>query len=118
MSLFLNQVRMRKALPFAVETPPSASMGVIEWRRQRFILRKSLRVRVGLEGGVWVYEYEPLGILAHGSSQAGALDAFRLEFASAWERIAKEDDAEVNRGARGLKKRLPSGAEPGATRSR
>ena len=107
-NLFLNQVRMRKALPFAVEIPTSASMGVIEWRRQRFILRKSLRVRVGLEGGVWVYEYEPLGILAHGSSQAEALDAFRMEFSSAWEQIAKEDDARLTRDARALKKRLLS----------
>ena len=107
-NLFLNQVRMRKALPFPVEIPTSASMGVIEWRRQRFILRKSLRVRVGLEGGVWVYEYEPLGILAHGSSQAEALDAFRMEFSSAWEQIAKEDDARLTRDARALKKRLLS----------
>ena len=107
-NLFLNQVRMRKALPFPVEIPTSASMGVIEWRRKRFILRKSLRVRVGLEGGVWVYEYEPLGILAHGSSQAEAMDAFRMEFASAWDRIAKEDDAMLTRDARALKKRLLS----------
>src|SRR4030065_928441 len=57
-NLFLNQVRMRKALPFAVEIPTSASMGVIEWRRPRFILRKSLRVPCWLGGGVWVYEYE------------------------------------------------------------
>ena len=107
-NLFLNQVRMRKALPFPVEIPTSASMGVIEWRRQRFILRKSLQVRVGLEGGVWVYEYEPLGILAHGSSQAEALDAFRMEFSSAWEQIAKDDDARLTRDARALKKRLLS----------
>src|SRR4030066_1842715 len=79
-NLFLNQVRMRKALPFAVEIPTSASMGVIEWRRQRFILRKSLRVRVGLGGGGGVSEYEPLGRLAQGSSQAEALAAFRREF--------------------------------------
>src|SRR3972149_4967450 len=62
-NLFLNQGRMRKALPFSVEIPTSASMGVMGWRRQRFILRKSSQVRVGLEGGVWVYEYQPLGIL-------------------------------------------------------
>lgn len=107
-NLFLNQVRMRKGLPFAVEIPASASMGVIEWRRKRFILRKSLHVRVGLEGGVWVYEHEPLGILAHGSSQAEAFDAFRAEFVSAWEQIAKEEDARLTRDARMLKKRLLS----------
>lgn len=107
-NLFLNQVRMRKALPFPVEIPASVSMGVIEWRRKRFFLRKSLRARVGLEGGVWVYEYEPLGILAHGTSQAEAHDAFRTEFASAWEQIAKEDDAGLTRDARALKKRLLS----------
>ncbi|MCL5966190.1 MAG: type II toxin-antitoxin system RelB/DinJ family antitoxin [Deltaproteobacteria bacterium] len=107
-NLFLNQVRMRKGLPFPVEIPASASMGAIEWGRKRFILRESLRVRVGLEGGVWVYEYEPLGILAHGSSQGEALDAFRAEFASAWEQIAKEDDGKLTRDARALKKRLLS----------
>ena len=107
-NLFLNQVRMRKGLPFPVEIPPSTSMGVIEWRRKRFILRKSLQIRVGLEGSVWVYEYEPLGILAHGSSQAEALDAFRAEFASAWDQIAQEDDASLTRDARALKKRLIS----------
>lgn len=107
-NLFLNQVRMRKGLPFPVEIPASSTMSVIEWRRKRFILRKSLRVRIGLESGVWVYAYEPLGILAYGSSQAEALDAFRTEFASAWEQIAKEDDARLTRDARALKKRLLS----------
>lgn len=107
-NLFLNQVRLRKGLPFPVEIPVSVTMGVIECRRKRFILRKSLQVRIGLEGGVWVYEYGPLGILAHGSSQADAMDAFRTEFTSAWEQIAKEDDARLTRDARALKKRLLS----------
>lgn len=107
-NLFLNQVRLRKGLPFPVEIPASTSMSVIEWRRKRFVLRKTLQVRVGLEGGVWVYEYEPLGILAHGSAQADALDAFRMEFASAWEQIAREDDARLTRDAKALKKRLLS----------
>ena len=60
-NLFLNQVRMRKGLPFAVEIPESVFMSVIERGRRRFILKKSLRVRVGVEGGAWVYEYSPWG---------------------------------------------------------
>src|SRR5659263_554725 len=75
-NLFLNQVRMRKGLPFAVEIPESVFMSVIERGKRRFILKKSLRVRVGVEGGVWVYEYSPLGILAYGSTQEEARDAF------------------------------------------
>jgi hypothetical protein len=107
-NLFLNQVRMRKGLPFAVEIPESVVMSVIERGRRRFILKKSLRVRVGVEGGVWVYEYSPLGILAHGSTQEEARDAFQVEFASAWNQVGKEDDSNLTRDAKSLKKRLLS----------
>ncbi len=114
-NLFLNQVRMRKGLPFPVEIPDSVCMSVIECGRRRFILKKSLRVRVGVEGRVWVYEYPALGILAYGLKQAEALDAFRSDFASAWDQVAKEDDSKLTRDARSLKKRLVSlvaGIEP------
>ena len=69
-------------------------------------MKKSLRVRVGLEGSVWVYEYPPLGILVYGLKQAEALDAFRSDFASAWDQVVKEDDSKLTRDARTLKKRL------------
>jgi DNA-damage-inducible protein J len=107
-NLFLNQVRMRKGLPFAVEIPESVFISVIERGKRRFILKKSLRVRVGVEGGLWVYENSPLGILAYGSTQEEARDAFTTEFASAWEQVGKEDDANLTRDARSLKKRLLS----------
>jgi DNA-damage-inducible protein J len=107
-NLFLNQVRMRNGLPFAVEIPESVFMSVIVRGRRRFILKKSLRVRVALEGGAWVYEYSPLGILAYGSTQEEARDAFTTEFASAWEQVGKEDDANLTRDAKSLKKRLLS----------
>jgi DNA-damage-inducible protein J len=107
-NLFLNQVRMRKGLPFAVEIPESVFMSVIERGRRRFLLKKSLRVRVGVEGGVWVYEYSPLEILAYGSTQEEARDAFTTEFASAWEQVGKEDDSNLTRDAKSLKKRLLS----------
>ena len=107
-NLFLNQVRMRKGLPFAVEIPESIFMSVIERGKRRFLLKKSLRVRVGVEGSVWVYEYSPLGILAYGSTQEEARDAFTTEFASAWEQVGKEDDSNLTRDARSLKKRLLS----------
>jgi addiction module RelB/DinJ family antitoxin len=107
-NLFLNQIRMRKGLPFPVEIPDLVSMAVIERGRRRFILKKSLRVRVGIEGGVWVYEYPSLGILAYGSTQEEALVAFRTDFASAWDQVANEVDAKLTRDARSLKKRLLS----------
>ena len=107
-NLFLNQVRMRKGLPFAVEIPESVFISVIERGKRRFILKKSLRVRVGVEGGVWVYEFSPLGILAYGSTQEEARDAFQVEFASAWDQVGKEDDSNLTRDARSLKKRLLS----------
>ena len=107
-NLFLNQVRMRKGLPFAVEIPESVFMSVIERGRRRFLLKKSLRVRLGVEGGVWVYEYSPLEILAYGSTQEEARDAFTTEFASAWEQVGKEDDSNLTRDAKSLKKRLLS----------
>jgi addiction module RelB/DinJ family antitoxin len=105
-NLFLNQVRMRKGLPFAVEIPESVFISVVERGKRRFILKKSLRVRVDVEGGVWVYEYSPLGILAYGSTQEKARDAFSIEFASAWEQVGKEEDSNLTRDARSLKKRL------------
>ena len=107
-NLFLNQVRMRKGLPFAVEIPESVFISVIERGKRRFILKKSLRVRVGVEGGVWVYEYSPLEILAYGSTQEEARDAFTTEFASVWEQVGKEDDSNLTRDAKSLKKRLLS----------
>jgi len=55
-NLFLNQVRMKKGLPFPV------IMSLIECGRRRFFLKKSVRVRLGVEGSVLVYEYPPLGI--------------------------------------------------------
>ena len=61
-NLFLNQVRMKKGLPFPVEIPDSVIMSVIECGRRRFFLKKSVRVRLGVEGSVLVYEYPPLGI--------------------------------------------------------
>jgi len=107
-NLFLNQVRMRKGLPFPVEIPDSIPVSIIERGRRRFILKKSLRVRVGIEGGVWVLEYAPLGILAYGSTQEEALAAFRTDFSSSWDQVAKEADAKLTRDARALKKRLLS----------
>jgi len=107
-NLFLNQVRMRKGLPFPVEIPESVLMSVIQCGRRRFILKKSVRVRLGVEGTVLVYEYPPLGILAYGLNQAEALDAFRTDFASAWDQVAKEDDSKLTRDARSLKRRLVS----------
>lgn len=107
-NLFLNQVRMRKGLPFAVEIPESVFISVIERGKRRFILKKSLRVRMGVEGSVWVYEYIPLGILAYGSTQEEARDAFATEFASAWEQVGTEDDSNLTRDATSLKRRLLS----------
>ena len=51
-NLFLNQVRIRKGLPFAVEIPESVFISVLERGKRRFLLKKSIRVRVGVEGGV------------------------------------------------------------------
>jgi addiction module RelB/DinJ family antitoxin len=107
-NLFLNQVRMRKGLPFPVEIPDTIPVSIIERGRRRFVLKKSLRVRVGIEGGVWVLEYDPLGILAHGSTQEEALAAFRTDFSSSWDQVAKVADAKLTRDARALKKRLLS----------
>jgi len=107
-NLFLNQVRMRKGLPFPVEIPDTIPVSIIERGRRRFVLKKSLRVRVGIEGGVWVLEYAPLGILAYGSTQEEALAAFRTDFSSSWDQVAKEADAKLTRDARALKKRLLS----------
>ncbi len=50
----------------------------------------------------------PLGILAYGSTQEDARDAFTTEFASAWGQIGQEDDSNLTRDARNLKKRLLS----------
>ena len=61
-NLFLNQVRMKKGLPFPVEIPESVIMSLIECGRRRFFMKKSVRVRLGVEGSVLVYEYPPLGI--------------------------------------------------------
>lgn len=69
-------------------------------------LRDQLSIRVDYHDGLWLHEYEPLGIIGYGETRRESLDAFRMEFASMWDYIALEDDASLTLDAQALKRKL------------
>jgi len=75
----------------------------IEYKDERFTLRKPIRVQESFDGGMWTYRYLPFGITAYGSSKEEAWSAFRMEFACCWHDIASEEDSNLTEDARELK---------------
>jgi hypothetical protein len=71
-----------------------------------FRLRQPLQIRSDFANNLWIYEHEPLGILAFASTRAEALQATRMEFVAAWDSIAMERDERLTADAQALKQRL------------
>ena len=88
-----------------VELMPQYVTRII-YDQRRFRLTSRIAIAVDLRDGLWIHEYEPLGILAYGKSRAESLRAFRMDFAACWDSIAQEDDANLTGDAKELKHKL------------
>jgi len=73
---------------------------------RRFNLKERISVEVDFREGLWVHEYEPLGMHGFGTSRAESLMAFRTDFAACWDEIACEADKNLTPDARDLKEKL------------
>jgi hypothetical protein len=71
-----------------------------------FVLHKPIQIRIDCQDGIWIHEYEPLGILSYAPSRAESLDAFRMDFAACWDLVAQESDEKLTADARELKRKL------------
>jgi len=71
-----------------------------------FRLKRPIQVAVDFQDGLWLHEFEPLGIVAYAPTRAESLDAFRADFTACWDEIAQEEDANLTRDAVALKGRL------------
>ena len=71
-----------------------------------FVLSEPIYIDQRYEGGAWICRFEPLGILAYGSSFEEAYGAFQMEFACCWDEIACEDDTHLTEDAKELKRKL------------
>jgi hypothetical protein len=69
-------------------------------------LRRPITLTTHREHGYWIHEYAPLGIAAYGRTKVESLEAFALEFSSAWHWIGKENDYRLDSDAQQLKRRL------------
>jgi len=78
----------------------------VAYGERTFHLSEPMQVHVDNHDGVWVHEYEPLGIIAAGDTRAESLDAFRMDFAACYDLIAQEEDGHLTLDARELKKRM------------
>jgi hypothetical protein len=81
------------------------------WKRiavgdRLFFLNTPMNIDVDFRDGVWVHEFSPLGILAFAPTRKESLEAFRAEFASAWDFIASEPDDKLTSDAVRLKNAL------------
>lgn len=78
----------------------------IEYDGRAFILKEGLSIHLDFKDGLWIHEYEPLGILAYDESRAESLRAFKMEFAACWDLVAQEENGKLTPGAIAIKKRL------------
>lgn len=80
----------------------------IYWSRilydRRYILKHPIQILPDIVDGVWVHEYEPLGIVAYGQSRSESIEAFRMEFAALWDEYAQEPDESLTEDAKELKR--------------
>ena len=78
----------------------------IIYGNHQYKLRERVTINVDFRDGLWIHECESLGIMGYGPSRSESLNAFRMEFASCWDYVAQEDDANLTLDAQDLKKRL------------
>jgi hypothetical protein len=88
-----------------IELRPVAMKRVKENGRS-LILKDAISVSLDYRNGVWVYEYDPLGILAYASTRRLALRNLREEFFFLWDDLRTSADGDLTLDAQELKKRV------------
>ncbi len=78
----------------------------IDYGNSRFLLTEQIQIQQDFRNGVWVCEFEPLGILGYGSSRHEAVVSFRRDFAACWHDIAEEEDDKLTLDAQELKEKF------------
>jgi len=78
----------------------------IAWQGRRLELRREIECSVLLDDGLYVIEYEPLGIRAYADSLHAAKRDFSEEFVVIWEDYGLASDEDLAPGGIRLKRRL------------
>lgn len=78
----------------------------VDYGNRRFILNEQIQISQAYVDGVWLCEFEPLGILAFGVSRHDAVIDFRADFAACWDDIAEDRDENLTVDAQELKRKL------------
>ena len=92
--------------PEHASSPERFPLHPISWGSDEFVLTRPLEAVRRLDRHLWVLESERLGFLGYGSTFEEALEAFSMEFSSAWHHIAEESDHRLTEDARALKAEL------------
>lgn len=78
----------------------------INVERRLFRLTHPIACAIEKQEGLFVSEYEPLGIVACGETREEVIRAFSYEFSILWDGIAQESDSRLTEDAQALKKKL------------
>jgi len=78
----------------------------VEWNGRCLRLQCEIACQVSIEDGLYVIQYEPLGIRAYASSYGEARDDFREEFLFIWDDYGKAADEELSPSGKRLKEQL------------
>ncbi len=93
-------------LPLEIAELCYFSLSEIQSGNRLFRLREPIVVNLERHDELWVCEYEPLGLLGHGSSDGDALQALMDDFVVAYDGLVQEDDDRLTPGAQLLKEKL------------
>ena len=78
----------------------------IVWGERIFFLHGQIACGIEIEEGLWIIEYEPLGIRASGGSHEDAIAEFSEEFAMLWDEYARTAEEELTEDAVALKQHI------------
>lgn len=78
----------------------------IKSRGRVFRLIHPIACAIEKQAGLFISEYEPLGILAHGETREDVIRAFSREFAVLWDAIVQEPDSGLTEDAKTIKCKL------------
>ncbi len=101
---FPEKLRFKKVYEIEMATPEGVF--IVRTKHREFHLYGGITPKVYMKSGLWLWEYESLGIIAHGESRDEAREAFYNEFAFLWDTYADADDKELTEDARELKRKL------------
>jgi hypothetical protein len=75
----------------------------LRYANRIFALARSISVNVDFVDGLWVHEAPALSLRGYASTRAESLNSFCMDFATNWEIIAQEVDANLTEDAKRVK---------------